>query len=336
MRDEFIDEGVPATEPRVDDEEAIVQKAMEESMKDAYPAHRGQLPPVVFREPDSGKLQPLLEVQGKGKEKVGEEQAMQVLINIQTPKKKNPAEQFIFQRRTPTTAEPSGLVESSSLYAELGLTDNGIESDEEVSPEMNAQGQEEGQGGTNPGDAGMSQTPSSHVVHAGPNLDHMDLGIAEASSQPNTEQMDDEFTATAYPKVQENLKLPTEGEVRLEEPASSAGTLSSMKNLDKDLSFTDQFLVEKSQEDEPEKTNTEAEVQSMVTVPIHQDTSSVPLMTTPVIDITDPQSDSTTVPASMPTTTTTVTETTTTTTVPPPPPQPQQDVSSSILTQMIG
>ncbi|GJZ95571.1 hypothetical protein Tco_0667905 [Tanacetum coccineum] len=62
------------------------------------------------REPDSGKLQPLPEVQASGKK------------------------------------------------------------DEEVSPEMNAQGQEEGQGGTNPGDAGVSQTPSSHVVHAGPNL----------------------------------------------------------------------------------------------------------------------------------------------------------------------
>ncbi|GJZ37707.1 hypothetical protein Tco_0583898 [Tanacetum coccineum] len=109
-----------------------------------------------------------------------------------------------------------------------------------------------------------------------------------------------------------------------------------MKTLDKDLSFTNQFLVEKSQEDEPEKTNTKAKAQYMVTVPIHQDTSSVPLMTTPVIDITDPQSDSTTVPASMPTTTATVTETITTTTVPPPPPQPQQDVSTSILTQTIG
>ncbi|GKA56809.1 hypothetical protein Tco_0755881 [Tanacetum coccineum] len=274
LRDEFIDEGVPALEPRVDDEEAIVQKVLEESMKDAYPAHQGPLPFVVFREPDSGKLQPLPEVQGKGKEKVGEEQAT----------------------RTPVIAEPSGLVESSSLYAELGLTDSGTESDEEVSPEMNAQGQEEGQGGTNPGDAGVSQTPSSHVVYAGPNLDHMDSGIAEASSQPNTEQMDDEFTATTYPKVQENLKLPTEGEVRLEEPTSSTGTLSSMKNLDKDLNFIDQFL----------------------------DTSSIPLMTTPVIDITDPQSDSTTVPASMPTSTAKVTETTTTTTVPPPPPQPRE------------
>ncbi|GKA35650.1 hypothetical protein Tco_0722141 [Tanacetum coccineum] len=88
----------------------------------------------------------------------------------------------------------------------------------------------------------------------------MDLEIAEASSQPNTEQMDDEFTATAYPKVQENLKLLSEGEVRLEEPASSAGTLSSMKNLDKDLSFTNQFLVEKSQEERKRKgPNTEDE-----------------------------------------------------------------------------
>ncbi|GKC48912.1 hypothetical protein Tco_1071657, partial [Tanacetum coccineum] len=142
LRDEFMDEGVPATEPRVDDEEAIMQKVLEESMKDAYPAHRGPLPPVVLREPNSGKLQPLPEVQGKGKEKVEEEQAAQVLLNLQTLKKRNPAEQFIFQRRTPAIAEPSGLVESSSLYAELGLTDSGTESDEEVSPEMNAQGQD--------------------------------------------------------------------------------------------------------------------------------------------------------------------------------------------------
>ncbi|GKF88476.1 hypothetical protein Tco_0259353, partial [Tanacetum coccineum] len=84
----------------------------------------------------------------------------------------------------------------------------------------------------------------------------------------------------------QHLKLPTEGEVRLEEPASSNGTLSSLQNLDKDLSFTNQFLAEKSQPDEPKKTNNETEVQSMVTVPIHQDTSSVPLLTTPIIDLT--------------------------------------------------
>ncbi|GJZ50946.1 hypothetical protein Tco_0605461 [Tanacetum coccineum] len=305
--DEFVDEGVLDKEPMHGDEEADTQRAVEERLKEAQGAQRGLLPPIVFRKPNTGKIQPLPEVEGKGKEKVGEEQAAHVLLNLQTPKKKNPAEQFIFQRRTPATTKPSSLFESSSLYAELGLTDSEMDSDEEVSPDMNAQGQEECQGGTNPGDAGVSQTPSSNMVYARPNLDHMDLGITEASSQPNTEQMDDEFTSTAYPKVQENLKLPTEGDVRLEEPASSAGTLSSMKNLDKEFSFTDQFL----------------------------DTSYVPLMTTPVIDITDPQSDSTMVPASMPTITATVTETTTITTVPPPPPQPQQDVLTSILTQMI-
>ncbi|GJW49404.1 hypothetical protein Tco_0090755 [Tanacetum coccineum] len=148
--------------------------------------------------------------------------------------------------------------------------------------------------------------------------------------------MDEEFTATAYPKVQENLKLPTEGDVRLEDPASSAATLSSLQNLDKKISFTNQFLAEKSQEDEPEKTNTEAEVQSLVTVPIHQDTSSVPLMTTPVIDLTVSQPASITIQASLPTSTATITITTTTTTLPPPSPQPQQGISNSIIIQWIG
>ncbi|GJZ69091.1 hypothetical protein Tco_0632641 [Tanacetum coccineum] len=40
--------------------------------------------------------------------------------------------------------------------------------------------------------------------------------------------MDEEFTTTAYPNVQENLKLPTEGEVRLKEPANSASPISSL------------------------------------------------------------------------------------------------------------
>ncbi|GJW11752.1 hypothetical protein Tco_1577579 [Tanacetum coccineum] len=184
---------------------------------------------------------------------------------------------------------------SLNISRPRGLSIPGPMQSQPQQPTQTTDPKEKGQGGTNPGDAGVSQTPSSYV---------------------------------------ENLKLPTKGDVRIKEPTSSAGTLSSMKNLDKDLSFTDQFLVKKSREDEPEKTNTEAEVQSMVTVPILQDTSSVPLMTTPVIDITDPQSDSITVPASMPTTTT-VTDTTTTT-VPPPPPQPQQEVSTSILIQTIG
>ncbi|GJZ17978.1 E-beta-farnesene synthase [Tanacetum coccineum] len=217
-------------EPRIDDEEADLQKAVEESLKEVHSARQGPLPPVVIREPESGKFQPLPEVQGKGKEKVG----------------------------------------------------------------------------PNPGDAATSQPLSSHVVHARPNLEHMDLEASDTSIQPNPEQMDEEFTTTAYPN---------------------------------ELSFADQFLVEKSQEDEPEKTNTESEIQSMVTAIIYQDTSSVPLMTTRVIDLTVSQPVPTAVQAPLPTLTATATATattTTTTTTLPLPPQPQQGSSYSILIQRIG
>ncbi|GJV97278.1 hypothetical protein Tco_1548855, partial [Tanacetum coccineum] len=141
--------------------------------------------------------------------------------------------------------------------------------------------------------------------------------------------MDDEFTTTAYPNVQENLKLSTEYQVILEEPASSTRTLSSLQNLEKDLSFIDQFFVEKPHEEELGKTNAETEVQSMVSVPIHQDTSSVPPMTTPVIDLTTMQSDS-----PLPTSTATISTITTTTL--PPPPQPQQSTTDPILVKRIG
>ncbi|GJU18267.1 retrovirus-related pol polyprotein from transposon TNT 1-94 [Tanacetum coccineum] len=298
--DEFIDEGVPVNEPRFGDEEADLQKAVEESLKDVHAAHQSPLPPVVIREPESGKFQPLSEVQGKAKKKV-----------------------------------------------ELGLTDSETESDEEV-PGIDVGYQDEGQAGpkpgiqdeglarSNPGDTVVSQPQPSHVVHAGPNLEYMDVEVTDTSIQQNPKQMDEEFTTMTYPNVQENLKLPTEDQVRLEEPTNSAGTLSSLQNLDKEFSFTNQFLEEKSQEDEPKKTNTESEVQLMVKVPIHQDTSSVPLMTTPVIDLTVSQPVSTMVQAPLPTLTATVTAITTTTSLLPPPTQPQQGSSDLILIQRIS
>ncbi|GKD08276.1 hypothetical protein Tco_1187961 [Tanacetum coccineum] len=298
--DGFVNEGVPENEPRLDDEEVDLQKAVEESLMDVHAAHQGQLPSVVIREPKSRKFQPLSEVQGKGKEKVGEEQAAQVLLNLQTPKKKSPANQYIFQRRSSAPTEPLGHDESSSLYAELGLTDNETESDEEV-PGIDAGDQDEGQAGpnpgiqdesqagSNPGDVAVSQPQPSHVVHIGPNLKLMDVEVTDTSIQQNPEQIDEEFTTTAYPN-----------------------------------------------EDEPEKTNTESEVQSMVMVPIHQDTSSVPLMTTPVIDLIVSQPVSTTVQAPLPTSTAMVTTIKTTTSLLPPPTQPQQGSSDLILIQHIS
>ncbi|GJR53787.1 hypothetical protein Tco_1404308 [Tanacetum coccineum] len=229
--DEPSDEGVPVEEPAHDDEEADLQRALE------------------------------LKVQGNKKRK------------RKSLKKE--------QRRTPMPTEPSRQADSPSLDAELPLTDSETESDEEVhvinvvdqdegqarpNPGEQDEGragpnpgeQDDGHAGSNPGDAAVSQPQPSHVVHAGPNLEHMDLETTDASTQQKLEQIDEEFTTTAYPNVQENLKLLNE----------------------------DQFFVEKTQAEKLGKTNVEAEVQSIVSVPIHQDTSSVPPMTTLVIDLT--------------------------------------------------
>ncbi|GJY18022.1 hypothetical protein Tco_0389513 [Tanacetum coccineum] len=81
--DAFVDKGVLADEPRFEDEEAdIIQK-------------------------------------GKGKEKVGKEQAAQVLLNLQTPKKKNPAEHEIesdneASRKGQVGSDPGKLVEGQA------------------------------------------------------------------------------------------------------------------------------------------------------------------------------------------------------------------------------
>ncbi|GJT92129.1 retrovirus-related pol polyprotein from transposon TNT 1-94 [Tanacetum coccineum] len=214
----FIDEGVPMNEPKIGDEEADIQKAVEESLKEAHAARQGPLPPVVIMEPKSGKFQPLPE----------------------TAKNKSPAEQYIFQRCTPTPTEPSSHEESSSLYAELGLSNNDTKSDEDVPSVVTSGAQDEGQAGPNPGiqDEGQArlnpgdnaepQPQSTYVVHAGPNLEHTDVEATDASNRPHPEQMDEGFIAAAYPKVQENLKLIVEEQVIPEEPASSTGTLSSL------------------------------------------------------------------------------------------------------------
>ncbi|GJX17459.1 hypothetical protein Tco_0218291 [Tanacetum coccineum] len=333
-------------EPRFGDEAVDMQKAVEESLKDVHAAHQGPLPPVVIREPESGKFQPLPEVQGKGKEKVSEEQAAQVLLNLQTPNKKSSVDQFIFQRRTPAPTKPSGHEESSSLYVELGLTDSEMEFDDDVSPKINPEAQDEGQtgpnpgkqvegqAGSNPGDDAESQPQSSHVVHAGPNLEHMDFEATNASTQQNPEQIDEGFIATAYPKVQENLKLTVEEQVVLEEPASSTGTLSFLQHLAKDFSFGDQFFNDKPSDVENEKTTAETKAESMVSVTIHQDTSAIPPMTSPVIDLIS-RPDSPNEHRPLPAIATATATTTTSITTLPLPPQPQQSTTDSILIKCI-
>ncbi|GKG00010.1 hypothetical protein Tco_0301700, partial [Tanacetum coccineum] len=71
-------------------------------------------------------------------------------------------------------------------------------------------------------------------------------------ARPNPEHMDDDFLATAYPKVHENLKLITDERVIDDKPESHSGSMSSMKNLDDTFNFGDQFIYDKPTEDDQE------------------------------------------------------------------------------------
>nr|GEU77640.1 putative ribonuclease H-like domain-containing protein [Tanacetum cinerariifolium] len=281
-----VAEYAPAKVPQVAAEDADLQKALEESMKSMYATPRGPLPPVVIREPESGKYQPLLEVPGKGKAKVTEEQVAHDLLSLQKPKKKSPVDQYIFQRRTSIPTRSSRHDKPS--YAELGQSESKEskkvvpgadeggqgEGESQAGPDPGAQAegqtgsdagaQDEGQAGSNPnenskGQAGPDpgnvraevQSIPSPVVHAGSDREHIDLDVADVSPQPFTERLNERFTATAYPKVQENLKLTVEEQVLLEDPASSSGTLSSLQHLSKDINFGDLFFSDKPSPESP-------------------------------------------------------------------------------------
>nr|GEU69896.1 hypothetical protein [Tanacetum cinerariifolium] len=220
--DEYADEGVPISEPRVDDEETDHQQAVELSLKDLEARNQGPTRNMVIREPNFRRIQSFLEVQVKGKEKIIEEKVAYTLLDLNTLKKKSAADEYILQRCTPKTAKPTG---SSSQPEDKGITmtNSEMESDEAGS---NPGKQDEGQARSNPGNAAESQPKPSHVVHAGPTLKPMDLEFTDASTQQNLEKMDEEFTTTAYPN---------------------------------EVSFTGQFFVDKPHEEEPEKTNDESE-----------------------------------------------------------------------------
>ncbi|GKE94391.1 hypothetical protein Tco_1579246, partial [Tanacetum coccineum] len=168
------------------------------------------------------------------------------------------------------------------------------ESDEEV-PVINARDQDEVQAGPNPGEQDKGQAgPNPGIQYEGQAGSNPEA--TGVSSQQKLEQIDEEFTTTAYLNVQENLKLPIE----------------------------DQFFIEKPHKEESRKKNAKTELQSMVSVPIHQDTSLVPSMTIRVIDLTTMKSNS-------PLPTSTATTSIITTTSLPSPPQPRQSIVDPIL-----
>ncbi|GJZ82428.1 hypothetical protein Tco_0647601 [Tanacetum coccineum] len=194
-------------------------------------------------------------------------------------------------------------------------------SDEEMPSVIRSGAQDEGQAGPDPGTLDEGQAgPNPDVINTAESLP---LPTPCVLAGPNLEHSD------------ENLKLTVDEQVIPEEPVSSTGTLSSLQHLAKDFSFGDQFLNDKPSEADNEKSQ-QHELESMVSVTIQQDTSVIPPMTSPVIDLVS-RPDSPNVHWPLPTTTTTTAAPTTiTTTTLPLPPQPQQGSSDSILIKRMG
>ncbi|GJY74740.1 hypothetical protein Tco_0479171 [Tanacetum coccineum] len=268
----------------VDEKDEEIQPASEPQVEDdEYNLQRGiqmslesfQAPigGVVIREPDPGVIRKLPEVEGKGKDSTNDAENVAVM-----EQSNNEADTEILNVEEVQGEEVSHTV---ALEERTGKLD-------------------EVQAGSDP-----SKTPESRPL---PERQFME----EDQAGPNPEPMHEDFIATVYPAVHESLKLTTEEQVHIENPPSSSRTLSLIKNLEDAFIFGDQFINDKSTEEEPGKANVETKVESMVTVPIHQASSLVPPLSTPIIDLSPPKPVSPHVQEPIFTTTTTL----------PPPPSP--------------
>ncbi|GJR11084.1 putative ribonuclease H-like domain-containing protein [Tanacetum coccineum] len=305
--DEKDKESQLASKPQVEDDEYKLQRGIQMSLK-YFQAPVGGL---SIREPESVIARKIPEVEGKGKGIVSDEQAAQSLIDLQKPKKKSTTDQYILQIQSPVTldastgpsTQPHDDTSPKVVHDTLSPVDStndaktGVDT-EKYNSEMNTeilyfkeeQGEEvsnmvsreertvelyEGQAGSDPSKTPESQpSPESKLMeedHDGPNPGQSHVAQAGLNSEP----MHEDFIATIYPKVHENLKLTTKEQTHIENPPISSGTLSSMNNHDDAFTFGDQFLNDKSLEEELKKANVETEVKSMVTVPIHQASSSL-------------------------------------------------------------
>nr|GFA06761.1 hypothetical protein [Tanacetum cinerariifolium] len=220
----------------------------------------------------------------KGKGIATDEHVAQSLLDLHKPEKKSTTDQFLLQRRTLATEEASTR---PSTQPEDDTSTNIVQQGEYVAKKVDLDEKtaeiDEGQTGTNPGETPESRPPLKRVLieedQAGPNPRQSHVFLVK----PDTEPMHDDFVATVYPQVHESLKHSDEEHFHLENPLSSTGTLSSMKNMDA-YSFSDQFFNYKPIEEDPRKTNMEFKVESMVTILIHQASSSIPLLSTPTIE----------------------------------------------------
>ncbi|GJY54027.1 hypothetical protein Tco_0445691 [Tanacetum coccineum] len=231
-------------------------------------------------------------VEGKGKAIVTEEQAAQSLLALHTPKRRSTMDHFMLQRRTPTNEEAS----TGPSAQPLDDTSANIvrDSSSPADAETGARSDKTSSGGDTEAGSDPGKTHESQPL---PEQEHMDED--QAGPDPGISRV---ALSGQDPK-------PTHDEFMA------------------DLIWRDQFINDKSTDDELSKLNVEAEVVSMVTVLIYQASSSVPPLSTPVIDLSPPKPASSATQALI-----FIATTTTTTTILLPPLQHQSTTKSEVFT----
>ncbi|GJU52980.1 hypothetical protein Tco_1226694 [Tanacetum coccineum] len=275
---------------------ALKPKVSLESFQAQGQAHVGG---VAIREPVAEATRPIPMVEGKGKAIATEEQAAQSLPSVQPHD--DASANIVRDSPSPADAKTGADTDKTNSGGDTKILQISKEQGKDVANMVDL---EEKTAKINEGQ-----------VRSDPALDG-----------PDPEPMHDDFVATVYPQAHESLKHPDEEHVHEEYPLSFIGTLSSMKNLDA-FNFGDQFFNDKPTKEDLGKTNMETEVESMFTVLIHQASSSVPPLSTPVIDLSPPKL----VPSTTQAPLFTATTSTTTTTLPLPPPLQQKSITNSEL-----
>ncbi|GJV22353.1 hypothetical protein Tco_1371373 [Tanacetum coccineum] len=306
--DEAEEEPQPTPEPPVDEDEYNLQKGIQMSLESLDAQGQGRQAPVggvVIHKSNPVTTRTLPVIKGKGKGIATDEQVAQSLFELQQQKKKSITDQYddtsantVRDTPSPSDDETGATMEKATSEADTEVLRVEDEQGEEVSHTVAL---DEGQAGPDPG-----ETPE-HGVLAGPNPEprHEDQAGSDpgqsrvAQAGPDPDPMHDDFIVAVYPRVHESMKPTTKEQVLAENPPSSTGTLSSMKNLDDTFTFA---------------------------------SSSAPHLSTLVIDISSPKPTSSPVQEPIIATTTT----TTTTTLPPPPPPPQQGTTNPKLAKRVA
>ncbi|GJS29395.1 hypothetical protein Tco_0490015 [Tanacetum coccineum] len=327
-------------EPQGVGEDYDLNRAIQMSLETFRTHGKALVGGVAIRKQVEEATQQLPVIEGKGKAITTDEQAAQSLLALHTLKRRSTTDQFIFQRRTPATedastgpsTQPRDDASANIVRGSLSLADAKTGADTDITTSIANTEVLYAEDVQDPGKTPESQPPPEHEHmdedQAGPNPGQSH----EALAGPNPEPIHDDFIAIVYPKVHESLKHTIEEHVHLDNPLSSSRTLSSMKNSIDAFTFDDQFLDDKHVEEEPGKTTVKTKVEFMVTVPIHQASTSVLPLSTPIINLSPPKLVSS--PLQEPVIAAT-TEATTTTLPLPPPPQQQSTTDYSLASRVM-